>query len=114
MKRFIVAGILGMAAVCRGGIDEERLADAIGKAENSKSHPYGILTTYKHTTPRQACLNTIRTALTRWRAAGEPGEFIPWLGRTYCPIVGAKNDPHKLNQNWVRNVSHFYTLSTGS
>src|ERR1035437_10238112 len=33
--------------------DFERLATAIFYAENSKSHPYGILAHYKTTTPRQ-------------------------------------------------------------
>jgi len=85
----------------------EKLADAIGKAENSKSHPYGIMVKYKQTTPRQACINTIKSALKRWNGQGE---FIPFLAKTYAPI-GASNDPTNLNKNWIKNVSHFYNKS---
>lgn len=79
------------------------LANAIFKAENSKSHPYGILTHYKHTSPRTACLNTIHHAK---RDFNGKGDFIVFLGNRYCP-VGAKNDPRGLNKNWVRNVKGF-------
>ncbi len=59
-------------------------------------HPYGIMTTYKHTTPRQACLNTIKSARNRWN--GE-GDFIVFLGKTYSPP--------DINPNWVRLVHWF-------
>lgn len=85
-------------------VNVEKLANAIYKAENSKSHPYGILAHYKHTTPRQACINTIKHALRDFK--GE-GDFISFLGSRYCPI-GASNDPRGLNKNWVNNVKHFY------
>ena len=43
--------ILLMAATAYGSTAwENSLADAIFKAENSKSHPYGILAHYQHTT----------------------------------------------------------------
>lgn len=86
----------------------EALANAIYKAEGGSKtrHPYGILAKYKHTTPRQACINTIKSAWGRWEKAGEPGEFIAFLGKTYAP-VGAANDPTGLNSNWVRNVTYF-------
>jgi hypothetical protein len=89
------------------GIDVERLANAIYKAENSKAHPYGILAHYKHTTPRQACINTIKHALRDWNGKGE---FIAFLGSRYCPI-GAANDPKGLNKNWVKNVRRIYANS---
>lgn len=72
------------------------LADAIFKTENSKSHPYGILTKYKHTTPRQACLNTINHRLRVWNGNGD---FIVFLGLTYSPPA--------INPNWVRLVHYF-------
>ena len=81
-------------------INISKLADAIFKAENSKSHPYGIMTKYKTTTPRQACINTIKSALRRWDGKGD---FIVFLGKTYCPP-----DAHPLNKNWVKNVTYFY------
>ena len=87
-------------------IDVNKLADAIYKAEGGSktSHPYGILAKYKHTTPRQACINTINHALRDWDGNGE---FIRFLGNRYCP-VGAANDPTGLNKNWIGNVKYFY------
>jgi hypothetical protein len=86
-------------------IDTKKLATAIYKAEGIHSkHPYGILAHYKHTTARQACLNTIRHRLRLWNGSGS---FIIFLSRTYCPI-GSLNDPEGLNKNWVKNVSYFY------
>jgi hypothetical protein len=109
LKRFVILSLIGLAltANASAAIDEERLVDAIGHAENSKSHPYGILTTYKHTTPRQACLNTVRHALKNYSKTNQKEDFIIFLSRTYSPI-GAKNDPNNLNVNWVRNVTFFY------
>ena len=88
------------------GIDIDRLANAIYKAEGGArtKHPYGILAKYKTTTPRQACINTIKSNLKRWNGKGD---FIDALGKVYCPI-GASNDPKGLNKNWTRNVKHFY------
>ena len=84
------------------GWTDNQIANAIFKAENSKSHPYGILAHYKHTTARQACLNTIKHA----RKDYKQGDFIEFLGARYCP-VGANNDPEGLNKNWVKNVKYF-------
>jgi len=83
----------------------EQIADAIYLAEGGAKtrHPYGILTKYKTTTPRQACINTIIHAQKDWN--GE-GDFIEFLGSRYCP-VGAENDPTGLNRNWVKNVKFF-------
>lgn len=77
------------------------IADAIKKAENSSTHPYGILVKYKHVSARQACLNTIAHARKDWDGKGD---FIAFLGKRYAP-VGAANDPKGLNKNWVRNVN---------
>lgn len=98
----------GCAACANEPISPERLANAIYKAEGGSrtKHPYGILAKYKHTTPRQACINTIKSALRRYKKSGS-GDFIAYLGGTYCP-VGAFNDPIGLNRNWVKNVRHYY------
>jgi hypothetical protein len=87
-------------------IDAERLADCIYIAEGGAktAHPYGILAHYKTTTPRQACINTIRHAQRDWKGQGD---FIAFLGGRYCP-VGAKNDPKGLNKNWIKNVKYYY------
>lgn len=90
----------------KDSIDVEKLATAIYHAEGGSRtrHPYGILTKYKTTTPRQACINTIKTGLRKWNGKDD---FISFLGKTYCP-VGAKNDPTGLNKNWVNLVKYFY------
>lgn len=88
---------------------DAQIADAIYRAENSSSHPYGILAHYKNTTPRQACINTIEHARRDWDGSGD---FIEFLGSRYCP-VGAANDPKGLNKNWVKNVKGIlYELPT--
>lgn len=85
--------------------DTDRLADAIYRAEGGEKtrYPYGILTKYKVTTPRQACINTIEHAKRDYT----DGDFIEFLGSRYCP-VGAENDPDGLNKYWVKNVKYFY------
>ena len=95
-----------LAFPCHAGstIDVERIVDAIGKAENSKVHPYGVIPKYKHTTPRQACRNTVNHALRDWNGKTD---FISFLGSRYAPI-GVKNDPKGLNKNWVKNVKYYY------
>lgn len=88
-------------------VDFQRLAEAIRRAENSKAHPYGILARYKHTTPRQACLNTISSAYRRYLRDDLGLDFISFLQRTYAPL----NDPRDttgLNSNWTTNVTYFY------
>ena len=101
----LIASLFIMASkVWAAEIDIERLADAIGKAENSVSHPYGIMAHYKKTSPRQACINTINHALKDWNGTGD---FILFLQKRYAPL-GVKNDPHNLNRNWATNVRYFY------
>lgn len=78
------------------GIPVELLANAIYKAENSTTYPYGVLTHYKHTTPRQACINTIAHRLRQWDGKGD---FIVFLGERYSPLSD--------NPNWVRLVKYF-------
>lgn len=87
----------------------EKLADSIYKAEGGAKtrHSYGILKRYKTTTPRQACINTIKSGLRRYKDYKGKDDYITFLSRTYCPI-GAKNDPTGLNVNWVKNVKYFY------
>jgi hypothetical protein len=94
------------ATAPHAGINIEKLATAIYWAEGGPKtrHPYGILAKYKSTTPRQACINTIKHALRDWSGKGD---FIAFLGRRYCP-VGAKNDPTGLNKNWIKNVTRLY------
>lgn len=93
-------------------INVNRLANAIYMSEGGAKtrHPYGILAKYKTTTPRQACINTIKTNIRKWNKAGMTGsykEFIVFMSKTYCPI-GAKNDPTGLNRHWVKNTTYYY------
>ena len=102
----LVASLALAASLQAAGLpDASRLVDAIGRAENSKAHPYGVMVRCRN--PRQVCLNTIRNAEAQWLAAGQPGDFVEWLARTYAP-VGVRNDPGRLNRNWVANVRWFY------
>ena len=76
----------------------DAIANAIYKAEggHKTKHPYGILSKYKHTTARQACLNSIRHRLRQWNGKGD---FIRFLGLTYSPP--------SINPYWVKNVHYF-------
>jgi len=114
MKRLAFLVCLGLIALSGIGRAEpipdfERLADAIYKAEGGArtAHPYGILTKYKTTTPRQACLNTVRNQWKRHAGHACGKDYWTCLRDRYCPI-GAENDPTGLNVNWLRNVLHHY------
>lgn len=85
-----------MAYSANEGIYTNKIANAIYKTENSKNHPYGIIVKYKYTTPRQACINTIKHQLRLWNGQGD---FIVFLGQTYSPP--------SINPNWVRLVNYF-------
>ncbi len=82
--------------------------NAIGKAENSVTHPYGIMAHYKHTTPLEACRNTVLHKYNDYKrlkaTKGLKTPFIDYLADRYAPI-GAKNDPRGLNRYWKSNVA---------
>lgn len=103
---FIVFNLIFVSTAKATEINIEKLATAIYHAEGGAKtrYPYGILKKYKVTTPRQACINTIKHALRDWDGKSD---FIIFLGNRYCP-VGAANDPTGLNKNWVKNVRYFY------
>jgi hypothetical protein len=83
----------------------DQLATAIGKAENSKSHPYGIMVKYAHTSPRNACKNTVMHQYRNWLAVGQPSTFIHFLAIHYAPI-NCNND-NGTNKYWENNVKFF-------
>lgn len=106
MKLLLALAALAGAASA-APIDEDyanRLALAIWHAEGGKKAKvsHGILSV-KTRNPKQTCLNTITRTWDRWEEAGQPGDFVDYLGARYAP-VGAKNDPRGLNKNWPRNV----------
>ena len=78
-----------------------KMADAIFKVENSKSHPYGIM--IKTSDPRRVCINTIKNNYVRWQNAGSPGEYVDYLADKYCP---KSSDPVG-NKNWKKNIRKF-------
>ncbi|MBI3981186.1 hypothetical protein HY345_04265 [Candidatus Microgenomates bacterium] len=82
-----------------------KLADAIRKAEGNPN--YGVLKKFKHTSPRQACINTCRHAFKDFQSQSKEKDFLKFLQKRYAPI-GALNDPGDLNTNWERNVRFFY------
>lgn len=94
---FFMAG-----CACASEPNYSQYADVIYKVENSKSHPYGIMKKYKHTTPRTACINTMKHQYRNWVKAGSPGDYIKWLSYHYAPL-NVSNDPFGLNRNWERN-----------
>lgn len=105
---YIMAGMFILSVAHADEINVEKLADAIYLAEGGvkTKHPYGILAKYKHTSPRQACINTINHRLQLWKG-GTARDFIAFLSKTYAPI-NATNDPAGLNQNWVKNTVFYY------
>ncbi len=86
-------------------IDENRLADAIYRAEGGAKAkvPYGILSmkVRDHDHARQICLRTIRRALASWDGRQD---FVSHLGRRYCP---PESDP-KGHARWIKNVRYLY------
>jgi hypothetical protein len=96
------------------GYNVERLADAIYKAEGGSKtrYPYGILTKYKTTTPRQACINTIVNQGKRHASHSCGLDYLSCLAKRYAPDGGLKagivNDPSNLNRHWRGNVSRLY------
>lgn len=119
----VVIGLLFsvlLVRTCRAEVSEvygysvERLADSIFLAEGGHKtrHPYGILTKYKTTTPRQACKNTIVNQAKRHAEHNCGKDFLTCLRDRYCPL-NAKNDPTGLNVNWLRNVKQIYASLSG-
>jgi hypothetical protein len=94
-------------------IDVPRLAEAIKKAENSVSHPYGIMRDYCHAGAeaqcRKGCIQTIQKAKKNldYKSAEE---FIQKFGEIYAPTKGKtlRKAEREKNPNWVRNVLHYY------
>ena len=83
-------------------IPNEKIADAIYKAENSVKYPYGIKSIDTHSNPdyaRKICLNSIKNAKKRYLASGSREDFIVFMGKRFSPP--------SINPNWVRLVTYF-------
>lgn len=102
---FIIYAFLSLSSCTKAYADElpsnEKIANAIFHAENSKKFPYGIrsIKTNSELQARKICINSIRNAKKRWVKAGHPGDFIVFMGKHYSPP--------SINPNWVRLVKHF-------
>ena len=99
--------ILLTACACYGYSDSwiNAMADSIYLTEGG-SHTkweYGIKTHYAHTTPRQACLNTINHQVRLWEAKGRYKQFISFLSDSYCPY---QCDPVG-HERWIKNMRYF-------
>lgn len=94
---------------------DEQIVASIYKAEGGAKaqYLYGIRSVryLDAAEARRICFNTVRNNRKRWAKAGNPGEYLEFLARKYCP-VGAGNDPYGLNKNWLKNVR--YHLAKGS
>lgn len=112
MRVLLIILVYMMFCGCAQAYTLDQWADAIYKSEGGGKtrHPYGILKTYKHTTARQACKNTI---MHNWRnysklplKTRQTIDFTAYLAKHYAPI-GASNDPGGLNINWQHNVAYW-------
>lgn len=87
--------------------DFDRLVQAIYYAEGGPKarKPFGILSVpcADYRGCRQVCLNTVRNTWRRWLKAGQPGEYLTFLGNRYAPPSA-----HPLNRYWVGNVRRLY------
>ena len=86
--------------------DYSRLADAIYKAEggNKTTHPYGIMRQFKHTSPKQACLNICRNNYQRWASNSKGMTYLTYLSKVYCPYN---------SEVWLKNVRWFLKQKRG-
>lgn len=80
----------------------DNIANVIWKVEGGTNtvHPYGILQHFQHTTPRQACINTIKHALHDYKLHTIDRTFIYFLADRYCPSSADKQG----NINWKVNM----------
>lgn len=113
--KFIIFAFLPLfIGNCFGGesINFEKVADAIYLAEGSAKtpFPYGIKSikykghpSQKNQWARRVCLNTINTNYKKWIAAGKKGDFISFMGNSYCPAAHDK----KGHSVWAKNVNYF-------
>ena len=89
-------------------VDFDRLANCIRIAEGNAN--YGVMVKFKHTTPRQACINTAKRVYEHvWDGVGGVKGYIKALGAIYCPTKGKlRPAERRLNGNWVKNVTYLY------
>lgn len=108
---FLFSGLLFLSLSAYAYTDNQ-IADAIFQAEGGPKAkiPYGILSVKvkDEAEARKVCLNTVRNNRKRYTDYGykQYDTYLEFLASRYAP-VGAGNDPHNLNQNWIKNVKYF-------
>lgn len=107
----VVLLVSGCNEAMASEVDAERYCKAIYIIEGGAKtkHPYGILAKYKTTTPKQACINTVKHKYRDWVAKGQQGAFTAYLGSKYCPI-GSDTD-NGTCKNWVPNLEYYLARS---
>ncbi len=82
--------------------DVEQVASAIYRTEGGTNTlwPYGIKHHYVHTTPRQACINTIQHYARDHNITTVDSTFVRGLSYVYCPV---QDDPIG-NARWQKNM----------
>jgi len=99
---FLLLFISAIAYADWQNYSDDKIADAIYKAENSKKYPYGIKSIETNgdvAFARKVCLNSIKNAKKRYSRSGSQEDFITFMGRRYSPP--------EINPNWVRLVKYF-------
>lgn len=95
-----------MLAMAEERIDNysiEQWCIAIRHAEGNAN--YGILTTYRHTSPKQACINTLRHQWRNYCTTSHSKRFLAYLQEHYCPINSTTDNGTCIN--WEYNVGYW-------
>lgn len=117
MKGLLTAILMALGcavspAMAQEVLDLDRLVDAVGVAENGIGwlerdvrYPYGLVSDSDWCKQeRGACRSYAKTVLeVQVSRCSDSEDIIRCVGGYYCPP-----SVHRLNENWVRNVKHFY------
>ena len=131
VKQALIALVIGVwlggwllgafGAVMAGEVPESpynkalALVDAIYQAEGGPKAkvPYGLIYSgWCKAEPgwcKYYASEIVSIKYAQWERRGKPGEFIDYLGDSYCP-----ESAHPLNKHWKKNVKKFYQRATGS
>ena len=109
MKRTLILIIslfnLSLAGSELNQIQIKTIVDAIRRVEGSPT--YGIKSVHfkNQIEARAICARTVQNTYSRWKNSNQKITYFEFLSKRYAPI-GAGNDPHNLNKNWLRNFTN--------
>lgn len=111
LRILLILLFTGIPGVTAQAPDPGKLCKAIYFAEGGAQtrHPYGIMTKFKHTSPHQACLNTVRHKYSDWQKSGSNSQFLTYLASKYCPV--SSDTDNGTCQYWENNVRRLYANS---